>query len=77
MGEDFAPVMECKVVSVAEDVFRAKKSGETDRTMSRLYMVDAHGRVGYLYSSKPHAAGDVVRLGLAERDGKLRLAVVG
>lgn len=77
MGEDFAPVMECKVVSVAEDVFRAKKSGENDRTMYRLYMVDAHGRVGYLYSSKPHAAGDVVRLGLAERDGKLRLAVVG
>lgn len=77
MGEDFAPVMECKVVSVAEDVFRAKKSGEIDRTMYRLYMVDAHGRVGYLYSSKPHAAGDVVRLGLAERDGKLRLAVVG
>ena len=45
--------------------------------MYRLYMADARGRVGYLYSSKPHAAGDVVRLGLAERDGNLRLAVVG
>lgn len=77
MGEGFAPVMECKVLSVAEDVFHAKKPGETDRTMYRLYMADAHGRVGYLYSSKPHAVGDVVRLGLAERDGKLRLAVVG
>lgn len=77
MDGNFAPVMECAVLSVAEDVFRAKKPGETDRTMYRLYMADAHGRVGYLYSSKPHAVGDVVRLGLAERDGKLRLAVVG
>lgn len=77
MDGNFAPVMECTVLSVAEDVFRAKKPGETDRTMYRLYMADARGRVGYLYSSKPHAAGDVVRLGLAERDGNLRLAVVG
>lgn len=77
MDGNFAPVMECTVLSVAEDVFHAKKPGETDRTMYRLYMADARGRVGYLYSSKPHAAGDVVRLGLAERDGNLRLAVVG
>lgn len=74
---DYTPVMQCTVLSVAEDVFRAKKPGETDRTMYRLYMADAHGRVGYLYSGKPHAAGDVVTLGLAERDGRLRLAVVG
>lgn len=74
---DLASVMECTVLSVAEDVFRAKKPGEVDRAMYRLYMADAKGRVGYLYSSKPHAAGDVVVLGLAERDGKLRLAVVG
>ena len=45
--------------------------------MYRMYMADAKGRVGYLYSSKTHAAGDVVLLGLAERDGKLRLSVVG
>ena len=77
MDGNFAPVMECTVLSVAEDVFHAKQPGETDRTMYRLYMADARGRVGYLYSSKPHAAGDVVRLGLAERDGNLRLAVVG
>ena len=77
MDGNFAPVMQCTVLSVAEDVFRAKKPGEVDRTMYRLYMADAHGRVGYLYSSKAHAVGDVVRLGLAERDGKLRLAVVG
>ena len=64
MGDNYVPVMECTVLSVAEDVFRAKKPGETDRTMYRLYMADAHGRVGYLYSSKAHAAGDVVRLAL-------------
>ena len=40
MGEDFVPVMECKVLSVAEDVFRAKKPGET-----RPHHVPAvHGR---------------------------------
>lgn len=74
---DLASVMECTVLSVAEDIFRAKQPGEVDRTMYRLYMADAKGRVGYLYSSKPHVAGDVVVLGLAERDGRLRLAVVG
>ena len=57
MGDNYVPVMECTVLSVAEDVFRAKKPGETDRTMYRLYMADAHGRVGYLYSSKAHAGG--------------------
>ena len=44
--------------------------------MYRLYMADAHGRVGYLYSAKEHSAGEVIKLGLGERDGKLKLAVV-
>ena len=34
------------------------------------------GKGGYIYSSKPHAAGEVVRLGLVERDGKMRLGLV-
>lgn len=44
--------------------------------MYRLYMADAKGHIGYIYSSKPHAAGEVVRLGLVERDGKMRLGLV-
>lgn len=69
--------IECTVLSVCVDVFRAKKAGEQDTTMYKLYIADASGRVGYVYSSKERAAGDVVKLGLAERDGRLKLAVVG
>lgn len=39
-------------------------------------MADVKGHIGYIYSSKPHAAGEVVRLGLVERDGKMRLGLV-
>lgn len=52
------------------------KGGQPDTTMYRLYMADAKGHIGYIYSSKPHAAGEVVRLGLVERDGKMRLGLV-
>ena len=78
MGEDFVPVMECKVLSVAEDVFRAKKPGE-DPTAPCTGCTWPMPTAGWATctAASPHAAGDVVRLGLAERDGKLRLAVVG
>lgn len=74
MGE--IACMECRVVSVAQDVFRPDKPGEDGRVMYRLYFADAEGRVGYLYSARPYQPGDVVRLGLAERDGRLRLRVL-
>ena len=41
-----------------------------------LIAVTEEGHIGYTYSSKPHAAGEVVRLGLVERDGKMRLGLV-
>ena len=53
MGDNYVPVMECTVLSVAEDVFRAKKPGETDRTMYRLYMADAHGGWATCTAAKP------------------------
>lgn len=68
-------VMTVTVLSVAEDTFKGK-DGQADKAMYRLYMADAHGRVGYIYSATQYAPGDVVTLGLAERDGKLKLAVV-
>lgn len=68
-------VMTVTVLSVAEDVFKGK-DGQADKPMYRLYMADAHGRVGYVYSATKYAPGDVVTLGLAERDGKLKLAVI-
>ena len=54
----------------------ARGGSAVDTTMYRLYMADAKGHIGYIYSSKPHAAGEVVRLGLVERDGKMRLGLV-
>ena len=35
-------------------------------------MADEQGHVGYLYSTRECAAGDVVQVGLTERDGRLR-----
>ncbi|WP_294850741.1 hypothetical protein [uncultured Gemmiger sp.] len=70
-----AGYFECAILSVSCEVFKGK-NGEADKPMYRLYMADAHGRVGYLYSAKEHSAGEVIKLGLGERDGKLKLAVV-
>lgn len=69
--------MERMVLSVSAEVFRARKPGEKDTPMWRVYMADEHGRVGYLYSSVEVAAGDLIRLGLRERDGRLNLCIVG
>ena len=67
--------MECTILSVSREVFKGK-DGQPDKPMYRLYMADARGRVGYLYSGNEHVVGEVIRLGLGERDGKLKLAVV-
>lgn len=72
---DYAQVIECPLIAVTEEVFEGK-GGKPDATMYRLYMADSKGHIGYIYSSKPHAAGEVVRLGLVERDGKLKLGLV-
>ena len=65
------------VLSVCEEVFKGKNPGEADKTMYKLYVADARGRVGAIYSAKLHKAGEIVRLGIAERDGKLKLAMLG
>lgn len=72
---DLVSIMTVTVLSVAEDTFKGK-DGQLDKPMYRLYMADAHGRVGYIYSATQYAPGDIVTLGLAERDGKLKLAVL-
>lgn len=72
---EFVPVVEVPLIAVTEEVFGGK-GGQPDTTMYRLYMADAKGHIGYIYSSKTHAAGEVVRLGLVERDGKMRLGLV-
>lgn len=72
---DLVSIMTVAVLSVAEDVFKGK-DGQPDKPMYRLYMADAHGRVGFIYSATKYAPGDVVTLGLAERDGRLKLAVI-
>ena len=72
---EFVPVVEVPLIAVTEEVFGGK-GGQPDTTMYRLYMADAKGHIGYFYSSKPHAAGEVGRLGLVERDGKMRLGLV-
>ena len=72
---EFVPVVEVPLIAVTEEVFGGK-GGQPDTTMYRLYMADAKGHIGYIYSSKPRAAGEVVRLGLVERDGKMRLGLV-
>ena len=72
---EFVPVVEVPLIAVAEEVFKGK-GGQPDTTMYRLYMADAKGHIGYIYSSKPHAVGEAVRLGLVERDGKIRLGLV-
>ncbi len=68
-------VMECPLIAVTEEVFEGK-GGKPDALMYRLYMADSKGHIGYIYSSKPHAVGEVVRLGLVERDGRLKLGLV-
>ena len=68
--------MLARVLSVCGEVFRGKGQ-DPDVQMFRVYMADAKGRVGYLYTRQEYAAGDLVVLGLAERDGRLRLSVLG
>lgn len=45
--------------------------------MYRVYLADHKGRVGYVYTRTEVHAGDAVTLGLAERDGRLRLSLLG
>lgn len=69
-------VMIVRVLSVASEVFRGK-NGAADTQMYRVYMADHKGRVGYVYTRTEVHAGEVVALGLAERDGRLRLTLLG
>ena len=62
-------VMVAQVLSVSREVFRGK-NGEADTPMHRLYLADAHGRVGYVYCRTEYQAGDRIVLGLSERDGR-------
>lgn len=66
--------IQCPILSVSSEVFKGK-DGQPDKPMYRLYIADARGRVGYLYSGNAHVAGEVIKLALGERDGKLKLAV--
>lgn len=70
-----AATFQATVLAVAPDLFRGK-GGEQDTIMYRLYMQDARGRVGFVYSRREYKPGDVVRLGLTEREGRLKLAVL-
>ena len=65
--------MERSVVSVKREDWMGQNGNP--RTMYKVYLVADDGEVGYLYSSKPLAAGDEVVLGLRCRDGKLGLYV--
>lgn len=65
-----------RVLSVCPETFRGK-NGEPDTSMYRIYLPDARGRVGSLYTRTEVHAGDLVVLGLAERDGKLKLSLLG
>ena len=67
--------IQCPILSVSSEVFKGK-DGQPDKPMSRLYIADARGRVGYLYSGNAHVVGEVIKLALGERDGKLKLAVI-
>lgn len=69
-------LMIVRVLSVCPEVFRGK-DGQPDTPMYRIYLPDARGRVGSLYSRIEVHAGDLVVLGLAERDGKLKLTLLG
>ena len=68
--------MQHTVLAVSQEVFRDKTGQGRDTIMYRLYMQDERGHVGYVYSNTEHKAGDVVTLGLIERDGQLRLKLV-
>lgn len=68
--------MMVRVHSVCPETFRGK-NGEPDTSMYRIYLSDARGRVGSLYTRTEVHAGDLVVLGLAERDGKLKLSLLG
>lgn len=65
-----------RVLSVCPEIFRGK-AGEPDTPMYRIYLPDARGRVGSLFSRTEVHVGDLVVLGLAERDGKLKLSLLG
>lgn len=65
-----------RVLSVCREIFGGK-AGEPGTPMYRIYLPDARGRVGSLYSRTEVHAGDLVVLGLAERDGKLKLSLLG
>lgn len=65
-------MMEKTVLSVSKEVFRAKEPGRKDTVMWRVYMADEQGHVGSLYSNRECTVGEVVQVGLAERDGRLR-----
>lgn len=69
-------LMIVRALSVCPEIFRGK-DGEPDTPMYRIYLPDARGRVGSLYSRTEVHAGDLVVLGLAERDGKLKLTLLG
>lgn len=68
--------MFARVLSCAPDLFRGK-NGQPDTQMYRVYMADARGRVGYVYSRAEYPTGSLLVLGLAERDGRLKLSVLG
>lgn len=63
------------VLSCAADSFKGK-DGQPDKVMYRLYIAGNDGRVGFLYSATQYAPGDVIKLGLTEKDGKLRLKLL-
>lgn len=69
-------VMVVRALSVCPEVFRGK-GGEPDTQMYRVYLADHKGRVGYVYTRTEVQPGDAVTLGLAERDGRLRLTLLG
>ena len=68
--------MEKTVLSVCREVFKAKNPGERDREMWRVYLADHWGRVGSLYSSREVRPGEVVSVGLQERDGRLLPCII-
>ena len=63
------------VLSVAEATFRDAKNGNT-RTYYKLYVAASDGRVGVVNSSKKHAQGEKVTLGLSvDNNGRLVVRV--
>lgn len=63
------------VMSCAKRDYKDKKTGEA-KSFYLVYVPDAEGNVGGIFSTVPHKPGDIVNLALSvDRDGRFTVRI--